>query len=148
MLRVRSPQDFGAGVMFMLIGLAGLYFGRDLAFGTSRSMGPGYFPIILSALIVLIGAIVALKALAADGPAIGALKVRPLVFVIASILIFALLIGRAGLVVSSALLALAATYARGNAKLLEALLLAAGLAIFAIVVFVLALGQPMPIWWS
>ena len=35
MLRVRSPQDLGAGLVFTLIGLAGFYFGTDLTFGTA-----------------------------------------------------------------------------------------------------------------
>ena len=48
MLRVKSPQDLGAGLVFMLIGVAGLYFGSDLAFGTAARMGPGYFPTLLS----------------------------------------------------------------------------------------------------
>ena len=56
MLRVKSPQDFGAAVVFLAIGVAGLYFGSDLAFGTSARMGPGYFPVLLSGLIIVIGA--------------------------------------------------------------------------------------------
>ena len=35
MLRVKSAQDRGAGLVFMLIGLAGFCFGTDLAFGTA-----------------------------------------------------------------------------------------------------------------
>ena len=57
MLRVKSPQDFGAGVVFVLLGLAGYYFGSDLAFGTAARMGPGYFPMLLSGLIVVVGAV-------------------------------------------------------------------------------------------
>ena len=55
MLRVKSPQDLGAGLVFVLIGLAGLYFGSDLTFGTAARMGPGYFPILLSAMIAAVG---------------------------------------------------------------------------------------------
>ena len=38
-----APQNLGAGAVFVLIGVAGLYFGRELAFGTAARMGPGYF---------------------------------------------------------------------------------------------------------
>ena len=58
MLQVKSPQDLGAGLAFMLIGLAGLYFGSDLAFGSSSRMGPGYFPTLLSALIIVVGLVI------------------------------------------------------------------------------------------
>ena len=44
MFRVKSPQDFGSAIVIMLIGLAGLYFGKDLTYGTAGRMGPGYFP--------------------------------------------------------------------------------------------------------
>ena len=67
MLRVKSPQDLGAGLVFMLIGLAGLYFGSELAFGTAARMGPGYFPIVLSGLIMAIGIIVGLRGLTSRG---------------------------------------------------------------------------------
>jgi hypothetical protein len=46
--RVRSPQDLGAGLVFVLIGVAGVYFGTDLTFGTAARMGPGFFSILLS----------------------------------------------------------------------------------------------------
>ncbi len=55
MLRVKSPQDLGAGLVFLMIGGAGLYFGSDLTFGSSARMGPGYFPTLLSILIIAIG---------------------------------------------------------------------------------------------
>ena len=55
MFRVRSPQDLGAGVVFIVIGIAGILFGQDLAFGSAARMGPGYFPMLLSWLIIAIG---------------------------------------------------------------------------------------------
>ena len=57
MFRVKSPQDLGAAVFFMLFGLAGVYFASDLAQGTAQRMGPGYFPTLLGWLIFGIGAI-------------------------------------------------------------------------------------------
>ena len=50
MVRVKSPQDFGASIIFILIGVAGLYFGSELSFGSAARMGPGYFPMIVSGL--------------------------------------------------------------------------------------------------
>src|SRR5262245_49996076 len=55
MFRVKSPQDFGSAIVFLLIGLAGLYFGKDLTYGTASRMGPGYFPYLLSWLIIAVG---------------------------------------------------------------------------------------------
>ena len=77
MLRVKSPQDFGAGVVFVLLGLAGYYFGSDLAFGTAARMGPGYFPMLLSGLIVVVGAVALFRGVTIAGPPIEPLGCGP-----------------------------------------------------------------------
>ena len=148
MFRVKSPQDFGAAIVFMLIGLAGIYFGKDLTFGTSARMGPGYFPTIISFLILLLGVIIGLRAIVIEGPSIESVQLRPLLFILASILMFGALIDRFGLAISAVALTLIAAYARRNVNLKETVALGAGLAIFSIVVFVYALGQPLPAWWG
>jgi len=148
MLRIRSPQDLGAAVVLVAIGLAGAYFGRDLAFGSSGRMGPGYFPAILSWAIVSVGIIVGFKSLTIDGPRIEPIQLRPLLVIIAAILLFGLLIGAVGLAISAVLLTVLAAYARRDARLGEALLLGIGLAAFTVIVFVYGLSQPLPAWWG
>ena len=101
MVRVKSPQDLGAGVVFLLIGIAGIYFGSDLAFGTAARMGPGYFPILLSGLIIVVGLVVGFKGLTIEGPPIEPVQLRPISFIIAAILIFGFLIERIGLALTA-----------------------------------------------
>ena len=148
MFRVKSPQDFGAAMLFLAIGIAGIYFGQDLTFGTASRMGPGYFPTLLSIVIVLIGAIVGLKSLAIDGPPIEPTKLRPILFILLAILAFGYLIEQIGLAITATGLAIFAAYARRDVNLKETVVLAVGLSLFAIVVFAYALGQPLPIWWG
>jgi hypothetical protein len=148
MVRVKSPQDLGAGVVFVLIGLAGLYFGRELAFGTAARMGPGYFPILLSVLILAIGIIVAIRGLTTEGPPIEPVQLRPIAMIIAAILIFGVLIDVVGLALTALLLTVFAAYARREVKLTETILLGAGLAAFTVAVFVYLLGQPLAAWWG
>ena len=148
MFRVKSPQDFGAAAVFMLIGLAGIYFGKDLTFGSASRMGPGYFPTIISFLILVLGIVIGLRSITVEGPPIGELQFRPLIFVIGSILIFGILIDRVGLAISAVTLTLVAGFARRSVNLKENFVLGAGLAIFTIAVFVYALGQPLPAWWG
>jgi hypothetical protein len=148
MFRVKNPQDFGAGILFLAIGIAGLYFGDDLAFGSASKMGPGYFPMMLSGIIVLLGAIVGIRALALDGPPIEPIRLRPVLFILVAILAFGYLIEQIGLAITTAALAVFAAYARSDVNLKETLILAVVLAAFAIVVFAYALGQPLPIWWG
>lgn len=148
MLRVKSPQDLGAGLVFIFIGLAGIYLGKDLPMGTASRMGPAYFPVYLSYLIVAIGLIVGLRGLAVDGPPIEESRLRPILFIIAALLGFGVMIDQIGLALAAAIMTLIAAYARPNAKLLETLVLGAGLAIFSVLVFVYALGQALPPWWG
>jgi hypothetical protein len=146
--RVRSPQDLGAGAVFLLIGTAGAYFGNDLAFGTAARMGPGYFPVLLSWLIIIIGVIVAFRGVTIEGPPIEPVQLRPMLFVVAAILMFGYLIDALGLGLTAITLTVVAAYARRDASFSEALLLGAALAIFAVLVFVYALSQPLPAWWG
>ena len=148
MIRIRSPQDLGAAVVFVAIGLAGVYFGNNLSFGTAGRMGPGYFPIILSWIIVGVGLALGLTALTIEGPRIEPIQLRPISVIIAAILVFGFLISTAGLAISAVLLTVLAAYARRDANLWEAVLLGIGLATFAVVVFVYGLSQPLPAWWG
>lgn len=146
MVRIKSPQDFGAAVVFILIGAAGFYFGWDLRMGSAARMGPGYFPMLLSGCIVAIGLVVGARALVIDGPAVAAFRLRPIGLLVVAALIFGYLIEQIGLALSGVLMILVATYAGREARLKEAILLALGLTAFSIVVFVWALGQPLPVW--
>jgi hypothetical protein len=148
MLRVKSPQDLGAGAVFVLIGLAGFYFGSDLAMGSAARMGPGYFPMLLSGLITLIGLVVGLCGLTVEGPPIERVQLRPISFIVAAILIFGFLIESVGLALTAVLLTLFAAFARPEVRIGETLILGAGLALFTVVVFVYLLGQALPAWWG
>ena len=148
MLRIKSPQDFGAGLLFILLGGAGLFFGRDLSFGSNRSMGPGYFPTIISILIVVLGLIVAFKALVVAGPRVEAVRLRPVLLLLGSLLAFALLINVLGVAISAVILVLLAAYARPDVNLLETLVFGVVISAVIILLFVYGLGQPLPIWWG
>jgi len=148
MFRIKSPQDVGAAVVFMAIGLAGVYFGSDLTFGTASRMGPGYFPVILSWIIFAIGLVVGFKGLTIEGPAIEPVQLRPILVIIAAILAFGYLVEKVGLAITAALLTVLAGYARRDVSLRETLLLAVGLALFSVGLFVYGLSQPFPAWWG
>lgn len=148
MLRIRSPQDLGAGLVFIAIGVAGVYFGQDLTYGSSSRMGPGYFPIILSYLIILMGLIIGGRGFALDGPPIQAIPLRPISFVILSILAFGFLIEQIGLAITTIIVIFVASAARQKFNLKETAILSVILAGLCVGVFIYGLGQPMPAWWG
>lgn len=148
MLRVKSPQDLGAGAVFVVIGLAGVIFGQELRFGTAARMGPGYFPILLSVLIIALGLIVGARGLTFEGPPLEPFRIRPIFFVLLAIVASGYLMSSVGLALTAIIVTFIAAYARPEVNVRETLLLGAGMAIFTVVVFVYALGQPLPAWWG
>ena len=148
MLRVKGPQDLGAGIIFAVIGLAGLYFGKDLTYGTASRMGPGYFPMWLSGIILGMGVILVCRALVIRGPRLEAIQIRPILFVVAAVVVFGYTIAHIGLALSLFFMTMIAVQSRSDTRQLEMILLAVGLSIGAVVVFVYVLGQAMPPWWG
>lgn len=148
MLRVKSPQDLGAGIIFMVIGLAGLYFGKDLTYGSASRMGPGYFPMWLSGIILGMGLLIVCRSVVVKGPPIEPIQIRPIFFVLAGTIVFAYLIAYIGLALSIFLMTMIATQSRSDTNKIETIALAVGLSLGAVVVFVYVLGQAMPPWWG
>jgi len=146
--RIRSPQDFGAGILFMLVGLAGVYFGKDLTYGNAMRMGPGFFPMWLSWIIIGMGAFIGLRGLAIDGPSVEMPQWRPLIGVVASILVFGMLIETLGTPITIIILTFVAAFSRPSPDLKETAILAVCLAVFAVIAFIYGLGQPLPLWWD
>lgn len=146
MLRIKSPQDLGAAILILAIGLAGLYFSNDLRMGTASRMGPGYFPQLLSWCIVALGVLIGAKSFTIEGPPIERFQWRPITLLVISSLIFGYAIEEIGLAAASVVALLIAPYARRGASFREALILSVVLTAFAIIVFVWALGQPLPLW--
>ena len=143
MLRLKSPQDLGAGLIFILIGAAGLYFGQDLRFGSSARMGPGFFPYYVSLGIVLIGLVVGARSFAFNGPPIEAMKLRPILCVLAALLVFGFAMDTLGLIFSAVALTVISVLAQRRPNWRDTLLLAAGMTAFCVDVFVYALKQPL-----
>jgi hypothetical protein len=149
MFRIKSPRDLGAGILFIVIGLGGFWFGRALPVGVASRMGPGYFPMMLSGLIVAVGLLVLARSFVLVGPPIERPQIRPLLFVILSMLAFGYLIQRLGLAIAvMALTVIAVLARRGKFNVLETAALAIGLAVFAVVVFIYGLKQSLPLGWD
>ena len=54
-LALADNKDVWGGLMLIAIGAATVFIARDYPFGTALRMGPGYFPVILGALLILFG---------------------------------------------------------------------------------------------
>jgi hypothetical protein len=148
MFRVKAPRDFGSAMVIMLVGIAGLYFGKDLTYGTAGRMGPGYFPFLLSIIIIALGAGIGVKSLIVEGPPIDPPVIRPMAFVLVSIIVFGYLMDYIGLFLTAIVITIIAAYARRQVKIVETLIFAVGLSLGTVFIFVYGLGQPLPAWWG
>jgi len=139
-------KDFLSGVMFIVFGLAALWFGRNLQMGTTVRMGPGYVPHMLAYIMMGLGAIIVVMALlTSTGERTEAPKWKPITMVTIGIVCFALLFERAGLLPALVALILITSLGGEEFKLTEVIANMVVLAIMCIVVFKLGLQMNISI---
>ena len=147
-MRIRNEKDFWAGVMFIVFGVGFAALAQQYDMGTAQRMGPAFFPTMLGALLAILGVIVALQGLAletVDGK-LEKFHFGPMAWVLGAVVAFALLLRPAGLIV--ALVALIGISSAGSHefRLRDTVLLAAGLCILVLGVFIYGLGLTIPVW--
>jgi hypothetical protein len=145
-MRVRSPKDFWAGLIFVAIGGGFVLLAQEYRLGDMHRMGPALFPILVGALLAALGAIMALRAFALDGPPVPRFEARPILVSLLAIVLFAIALQWVGLVAAVAVLVLIGANATREVRLLDVLALAAVMVVFSVAVFVWLLGLPLPLW--
>ena len=143
---VRSPKDLIAGLLFIAAGIAAIAIATNYTLGTAARMGPGYFPRILGMMMIVLGAILALRSLRLDGPPLPGWKWRPVLVVLGSVVVFGLIVNHAGLVLSTILLIAMASAASHEFRPKEAVISGILLAALAVGVFVIGLKLQIGIW--
>src|SRR5690348_3233956 len=132
-------QDFWAGLLFVAFGAAALWIGQDYNFGTSRRMGPGYFPSLLGGILCVLGLIIAVRGAVRGGHPVPRGAVRPFLILV-GILAFALLLQPAGLVLATLALIVISSAGGSEFKWKEVLVTSAVLIAMGVVVFAWGLG--------
>ena len=156
-MNIKSQKDFFSGLMFMGVGLAFAWGATTYNVGSGARMGPGYFPLYLGGLMMILGAIITFKSLVVetlDGDKIGKWAWKPLFFVILANLVFgALLAGlpyfgfpAMGMIIAIYALTFIASMAESGWKFKPTFILATILAAGSYVAFVLALKLQFPVW--
>jgi hypothetical protein len=120
--RVNFP-DLAFAAFLVGLGAFAFALAAELPVGSATQMGPGYVPRGLAMLIMAFGVVMGGRTLLVARQEFPAIAWRPLILISVSVAVFAVLLPLAGLAV-----------------------LAFGLAAFAVALFVLALGLPIPIW--
>src|SRR5919198_4923432 len=98
MMRIRSPKDFWAGLIFVAIGGGFVLLAQQYRLGDLHRMGPAMFPTLVGALLAALGAIRALRAFALDGTPVPRFHARPTGISLRAIVLFAFALQWLGLV--------------------------------------------------
>lgn len=138
-------RDAAAGAIFFAIGAAFALGARSLESGSAFRMGPGYFPLLLSVILMLLGAIIIASSFASQNQPLGPVPWRGLVLVLAAPVVFGLSVRKLGLAPAIVLTVVLAVYASRRSRLWLAAAMAAGLTIFCLAVFSYGLGLPLPL---
>lgn len=142
-----NRRDLGAGVLLTAFGF--LYGGiawTSLHIGRALNMGPGYFPFLLSAIVVGIGClIIALSFFERDQGEFGKITWRGLLFISAAVLFFAVSLESVGMFVTVFGATILAMLSERGQALVSTLVCAAVLSILCSIIFSVLLGLPVQV---
>ncbi|MCC6304850.1 MAG: tripartite tricarboxylate transporter TctB family protein [Rhodobacteraceae bacterium] len=142
-----SQKDRLAGLIFIAIGLAFGYatFGYEL--GTAFRMGPGYIPLVLAGILTLLGVVILLQSMTAgpDAAAVGRFPWLGLGLITGALVFFGVTVRGLGLAPALFVTAFLSAVSSERTGVTGALVLAAFLTLVSILIFVVALGLPLPV---
>jgi hypothetical protein len=136
-----------AGLIFVAFGLAFAITSLSYELGTPLRMGPGYFPLALGGILVLLGLLIVGKGFISGAGAeerLGSVPWRALFLIVLAVLFFGLTVRGLGLVPTTAVTALLTALASYRTGILAAVAIAAGLTVLCVLVFLVALQLRLP----
>ncbi|MBB6309879.1 tripartite tricarboxylate transporter TctB family protein [Xanthobacter tagetidis] len=142
---VRNPKDVLSGLLFIALAALFAWQGLELPFGTSGRMGPGYFPMVLSGTLGLLGLIVLVNGLRTQGEAPSSIAWRALIILIGSIVFFGFAMRPLGFLPALAISVFASTLASQKFRLQSAIINTVVMTVFCWAVFIKGLGLPLQI---
>jgi Tripartite tricarboxylate transporter TctB family len=138
----RNNRDFLAGLVYIGTGMAGWWMALDYPFGSALRMGPGYFPIVLSGMMIAFGIAVLLMGVKNNEKVKGNWSIRAMIILPLAAVLFGILMEEVGFIPALAVLIPAAAASGREFKWLEVVLLTIGLIILSLGIFIWGLGLP------
>ncbi|MBA8902325.1 MULTISPECIES: tripartite tricarboxylate transporter TctB family protein [unclassified Phyllobacterium] len=137
-----SSRDLICGLLFIAAGLVFAIQAYGLELGTAFRMGPGYFPLVLACILIVLGVIVIIQGTQLEHEPMGPIAWRGILFILPAPVIFGLTVRGLGFVPALFITGLWAAFASVKMKPGLALILVGGLTLFSVIVFSYALGLP------
>ena len=145
-MKIKSPQDFWAGLMFIAFGIFFVVVARNYQMGTAVRMGPGYFPTMLGGIMVILGAIVLFTSLTVKGASVPKMSFKPIFFISLGLILFGYLLKPLGFIAAVVILVFVSAFGGHEFRAKEVSILTVVLVIFSVLVFVKGLTLPFPLW--
>jgi putative tricarboxylic transport membrane protein len=145
-LKVLAPQDFYGGMALILLALIAFVASNDLPGMRGFAFGPGTAPRLFALVLALLSLGVVVTSLLTAGPHITGYKIRGVIFIIGSILVFAATIRPLGLVIASFACMVCCAAAAEDIKWRETVVIAAVMTAFCAVLFIYGLNLPFQLW--
>lgn len=140
-------KDALAGATFIAFGLAFAVAASGYELGTPLRMGPGYFPLVLGGLLVLLGVLsIAKQFTAPDEDEIGGVPWRSLLTILGALVFFGWSIRGLGVIPALFVTSFLAALGGYKINLPLALATATGLTLLCYVIFILALQLRLPMY--
>ena len=143
--RLKSSQDFGAGLFLIAIGLFALWQGWRLPLGTLRSMGSGMLPFSLAVMVCLGGVGLIISSFVQKGEALEAWSLRGLCFIVGGVVVFAYTIQLLGLLFAGPLAMIIGSMGSDEFRWKESIIFSIILTLACALLFKTALGLPIPV---
>lgn len=146
-MKIRNQRDFGAGIMYMVIGIFFTFVATGYQMGTAAKMGPGYFPFYLGLLMTLLGLLVLVKSFGATAAIekIPKFNWRIIAQITGAVVLYGLLLPRLGFLVAVLVLVFVSASASKEFTWKGTAINAAFLVAFTYSVFVLGLKLQFPL---
>jgi hypothetical protein len=147
-VRIRNQEDFFAGLLFIAFGGFFLAVGSQYPRGTADNMGPGYVPVALGFIVVVLGAVISAGSCArrATETRVGQVHWLLMLLVAGPVILFGLLLQYLGLIVSLLLIIGISSYASHEFSWKATVANATVLIALCVAVFVWGLRLPLPLW--
>ena len=143
MTKIKTIDVF-AGAFIVLIGVLAIVESLNFDLGSTRRIGPGYFPFYVGVFMVILGVAIALERLWSNSQADTEFAFPPLrapLLILASVVCFAVMVERFGLVPAVGVSVFLASLVDTNTTLTQNLMVAVAVPIVATLIFKVGLDM-------
>jgi len=147
-LKIRNQRDFGAGAMYVTVGIFFASIATQYRMGSAAQMGPGYFPFWLGALLTLIGLILAFSSISkkTTSEKIPKCNIKIVLWITGSVVLYAILLPTMGFIFAILALVFVSSSVSHEFGWKGTLINAIVLVIFTYLAFVVGLSLTFPLW--